>query len=545
MASNEEAFERLDGFVEREVGGGNGPGVAVALTDRDGLLRMATYGVADVGAGTPVEPGTLFEIGSIGKSFTAMALLRLREAGRVDLEAPVTRYLPWFEVGGGEAPITLHHLLRHTAGIVAGMDGTPDARSEVWALRETRVGGPPGERFHYSNVGYKALGLVVEAVTGEGYGAAIGQLLDDVGMEASEPIITHDVRRRLAVGYAPLYDDRPRHPSHPPVPATWLETDTGDGSIAATAADLATYLRVLLNRGATPRGRVLSEEGFALMTQPVGAGRDGGYGYGLTIRRDEGWTEIGHPGGMVGYWASMRGDLEGGVGAVALCNGPGDPFIVTRYALDLLRAVRAGRELPAAPEEHDPGRVPDAAAYAGRYATAVDGDAKRFAVAAVDGGLVLDHGASAVPLSRRWDGDFVVDLPAFDRFALRFGRDEAGRVVEAVHGGDWYAREGTAVAPAAEAPKEWAAYVGAYRAHNPWIPFFRVVVRRGELWLIFPAGEPDGFEEEQPLVPLGDGAFRVGEDEAGPERIRFDAVVEGRALRATLSGAAYWRSSIG
>ena len=89
------------------------------------------------------------------------------------------------------------------------------------------------------------------------------------------------------------------------------------------------------------------------------------------------------------------------------------------------------------------------------------------------------------------------------------------------------------------------AYVGAYRAHNPWIPTFRVFLRQGRLWLVFPAGAPDGFDDEQPLVPLGEGAFRVGEDEANPERIYFDTVIDGTALRATLSGAAYWRSSTG
>ena len=87
-------------------------------------------------------------------------------------------------------------------------------------------------------------------------------------MTASEPAITNALRPRLAVGYASLYDDRPAHPSHPLVPATWLETESGDGSLASTPEDMAVYLRMLLNRG---RGadRLLSEAGFAAMTQRI------------------------------------------------------------------------------------------------------------------------------------------------------------------------------------------------------------------------------------------------------------------------------------
>ena len=87
-------FAHLDEVVRRKMRAAKTPGMTVALTDRDGLLQVVTYGFADLAPRTPVVPETLFEIGSIGKSFTALALLRLRDAGRVDLQAPVTDYLP-------------------------------------------------------------------------------------------------------------------------------------------------------------------------------------------------------------------------------------------------------------------------------------------------------------------------------------------------------------------------------------------------------------------------------------------------------------------
>ena len=81
---------------------------------------------------------------------------------------------------------------------------------------------------------------------------------------------------------------------------------------------------------------------------------------------------------------------------------------------------------------------------------------------------------------------------------------------------------------------------GHYRSHDPWVTNFRVILRGDVLWLVF-AAAPDGFEPEQPLFPRADGSFRVGDDPGGPEDLRFDVVVDGRPLRAWLSGFAYYR----
>ena len=203
-----------------------------------------------------------------GKPFTAVCLLQLAEEGVIDLHAPVTTYLPWFAVRSQHAPITIHHLLSHTAGIIEGTDFPVDARFEVWALRETDAV-DPGKRGWYSNVGYKALGFLLEAVTGKPYAKIVQErILDPLGMTRSVATITHDARRRFAVGYVPYYDDRPWRPAHGLAQATWIETNTGDGCLASPADDLATFLRMLLNGGAGPDGRLLSEENFNLMRSP-------------------------------------------------------------------------------------------------------------------------------------------------------------------------------------------------------------------------------------------------------------------------------------
>ncbi len=547
MCNMQKTLKHLDLFTEERMAAAGTPGMAVALTDGHALLHLAAHGLADVATGRPVEPDTLFEIGSISKSFTAIALLQLQEAALVDLQSPVRRTLPWFHVPpgpglagqAGSDLITLHHLLTHTAGIVTGTDFSTEGRYEVWSLRDTEATAPPGTFWHYCNVGYKALGVVLEEVTGWPYGEVITErILRPLGMDASEAVITHETRRRLAVGYEPLYDDRPFHRDLPLAPALWLETGTGDGSIASTPADMAAYVRLLLNWGRGRDCRLLTEESFRLLAGRLvplpesEAERGEFYGYGLQVGREDGHTIVSHSGSMVGYYGAIAADMEGGLGAAVLCNGPGEPMAVARQALRLVRAAREGRDLPL-PASAQAGRVEDAGAYAGVYRSA--GSDIEMEVVAQDEGLALHLGGQRATLERRGEDCFYAPHPALSRYLLRFGRQE-GRVVEAWSGPDVFLRHGWAGTPGGEPPAAWRAYTGHYRCHNPWLGNFRVILRRHRLLLALPWGE------ERDLVPLAEGLFRVGEDERLPERLRFDTVLGGRARRANLAGCDYYRT---
>jgi hypothetical protein len=144
-----------------------------------------------------------------------------------------------------------------------------------------------------------------------------------------------------------------------------------------------------------------------------------------------------------------------------------------------------------------------------------------------------------VVLEARGEDRFYVNHPDFDRFLLAFGRaatgkDTPGQVIEAWHGADWYAGERYAGPRRFEHPPEWDAYPGHYRAHIPWQTNFRVVLRKGALWLVWPAGD------EEPLTPLDKDLFRIG-DETSPERLRFSQMVNGKALCASYSGSDYYR----
>ena len=431
-------------------------GLSLAVADHDGVIWAATLGFADLAARREVTAGTLFEIGSISKGFTCALLLQAQEAGLVDIDKPLEEYLPWFEVRSRFRPISIRDLMTHTGGIVSGTDFSGESAFEVWSLRETEATAEPGTWFHYSNVGYKALGLVLASVHRQPYHEALrDRLLRPLGMAESESSITHDTRQRLAVGYEPFYDDRAPRREDGLVPATWVETASADGSIAASARDMAAWLRFLITGGlGEPGTRLLGTSSMEEMLSPLVESDEPGFSYGLgvSISQVDGHRYASHGGGMIGYHAHMACDLDEGLGAIVLANGDGPWQELTFHALAVLRAERSGSPEPA----------------------------------------------------------FTV------RPSVR---------TDPVTGDE---------------PDSWALpFVGHYRTYNPWCSNLRVYGRAGQLWASYAM---DDVSQDAPLERLPDGGFRLGSDERSPERLRFDTLIDGKAVRATLSGCALYRT---
>src|SRR5689334_23213487 len=367
-------FARLDQYIARHMREVGAPGMMLALANRDGLIRVSTYGFADTKEKARVVPETMFEIGSISKSFVALALMQLRDEGKLDLNKPVAEYLPWFKINSKFEPVTTHHLLSHTAGL----PGAPLLLDAL--LRELWTAYAPGKRFLYSNTGYNILGFLIEAIDKRPFAEAIRvRLLAPLGMTASAPIISNDLRRQMAVGYEPLNESQPFVYGEPLAEAQWIEVDVAAGSIASTPADMAKYMRMLLNRGALAKGRLVLEESFKLFTTPAVdspfRGEPAGYGYGFWVSDIAGHTRLRHTGGMVAFSSSIDVDLGAGVGAFASVNANlrgYRPVPVTKFAVDLLNASLANKALPDAPGWPPLDEVKNAADYAGVY-TSLDG----------------------------------------------------------------------------------------------------------------------------------------------------------------------------
>ena len=170
--------------------------------------------------------------------------------------------LPWFAVRGITTPITLHHLLTHTSGLIQGAEVATGSNYDVVALADTEVGFAPGEHFWYSNVGYRVIGWVLERVSGQGYPQLVSdRILKPLGMAESQPWIVQEMRPRLAQATVPAFDDRPWRPEHGLVPATWIDSAEADGCICSSAGDLVIYLRALMRRDP----RLLSEQSWSAM----------------------------------------------------------------------------------------------------------------------------------------------------------------------------------------------------------------------------------------------------------------------------------------
>jgi D-alanyl-D-alanine carboxypeptidase len=547
LASLEEAFERIGEAAEHHLGSSHAAGLALAVTDREEIVGVACRGMAEVASRTPVRPETRFEIGSISKSFAAIIVMQEVESGRLDLHVSVNEIVPWLKLPEPFGPVTLHHLMTHTAGLLIGTEDGMGSGA-LWRLRNNPPTTAPGERFLYSNDGWKVVGACLEEVTGrKTHDLLMERVIGRLGMPASSAWITDGEFADLAVGYEPMYTERPVQLRHPLVPAPRTISNTADGSIISTVVDMSAYARLILAAGDVPDGRggrMLSDAMFAEWTEPrVDMGEGSRYGYGLWTEEVDGRRWVGHSGGMVGYTAVLVTSPDEGLGLVVLQNGGGDKRGLTRNALAQVRASLAGDPPPPVWSPPSPTDIPKAADYAGRY----EGEDGRTLEVTADGtGILLTMSSVSVllerdPLSDEPTDSFLVPHEAFERYPLSFGRDEAGRVVEAFHGNTWFRGERYAGPDPEPPPEEWIRFPGLYRNDNPWSPTVRVLLRKGRLAIQWPsaASDEDGDLE---LVPTDDGWFTAGE-RRDPRRVRFlgdDA--DGKAVIVEFNDSRWFRS---
>ncbi len=516
------------------------PGLAVAITDRTKTLRVITLGYANVDARTLVTARTRFAIGSITKSMTALALLEQHDAGEIDLNEPVQRYLPWFSIGSGGVPILVHQLLSHTSGLPDDYAAEMGYVYDIVALRAAKTLFVPGTSWSYSNDGYAVAGAVVARVDGRSWPDALrDRVLQPIGMTRSVPVFTPEFMANAAVGYQFRDNDRPPPPRPALVAAQPMDFVDPAGSVLSTPEDMAAYMRFYLNGGRTSNGtQLIAPATFAAMTSPdtFKNGKPAGspgvvlaeapefykeYGYGLAIFDGGGDRVVGHTGGISGYTACMQMNLTRGFGVIAFANlveAPLHPCAIVLYAMRVLRAQSLGQPIPAPPVARDPARVERPSDYAGAYTSA--GGVLLQVVAARDRLLLVD-GGKRIALYPRGDDRFWADDPRYATFLLAFGRDRSGSVVEMSYGSQWFANERYHGPHTFTYPAEWPALTGRYENVFFGAPdITRVVIVKDRLTL-------DGVDE---LKPLGNDEFAVGtsvvrfEDYDGnqPQRLSID-----------------------
>jgi CubicO group peptidase (beta-lactamase class C family) len=331
-------------MAEQEV-----PGLAVALVDADQAIWVEGFGHLDGADSAPVTHDTIFSVQSMSKLFTATAVMQAVAAGRLDLDEPITTYLPDFTIHSAfeehpEEKITLRTLLSHTAGFTheapIGNNNELDPGdfdAHVRSISDTWLRFPVGTGYAYSNLGIDLAGYILERVEGRPFADLMrDSLLAPLGMERST--FDREVIRSIedrAVGHVDLYPEPPLD-----VPMT------AAGGLYSSVADLARFLRFQLNDGAIDGLAVLDPERMAEMRSVQGprVGEPAGWGLGVVRHR---WNRFAqrpdlfdHGGGGFGFLSDLWWSPQVGIGVAVLTNSQ-DHQLQGDLALSILGDVAA------------------------------------------------------------------------------------------------------------------------------------------------------------------------------------------------------------
>ena len=337
------------------------PGAAIALVRSDGVEWEGGIGYADRDRKIPATAHTHFRVGSISKTFVALALVQLYEAGEIDFDAPVSDIAPEIAIDNPweEAhPVRVINLLQHTAGFddmhfneMFVPSGEKDrSLEEVLKINPNsrRVRWPPGTRMAYSNPGYLVAARVIEHITQQPYEDYIQrEIFDPLEMSTSSFHLTDADERLLAQGYDA--------PSGPPIgfPRIYLRPS---GNMHSSAHEMARFVQMLLGWGELGEKSVVDPEYLGSMEQPrttlaAEAGLRDGYGTGITTRLDLPFKVLGHDGGIPGFVSSYGYSPSRDVGYVVLLNmiGPQAATAMQRLRSLAIRYLKRDVEPPQKP----------------------------------------------------------------------------------------------------------------------------------------------------------------------------------------------------
>lgn len=368
------------------------PGVAVGVV-LDGEEHVAFHGVTSVEDPLPVDGGTLFQIGSTGKTYTATAVLCLVEQGRIDLGAPVRTYVPELQLKDEQVAreVTVSHLPNHTAGWDGDLfedtgEGDDALDRYVRNMATIEQVTPLGSTVSYNNASLGLAGLVLERVTGQRYEHVIRELLlEPLGMSRSFFFAKEIMTYRFSNGH---------HRSHDGTIALTRPWDTGRygapmGGMASNVGDQVAWARFHMGNGTAPDGtRILSSDLLRRMQDATvscpGSALGDAVGIGWMLRDVEGTRVVAHGGDTTGQHSIFEMAPERGFAITSLTNcGPnGSEFNeeIIRWAFEAYLGIEVRDPEPVRLEN-------DAlAAYAGRYETI----ASILDLKVADGGLVLD-----------------------------------------------------------------------------------------------------------------------------------------------------------
>ncbi|MDH5315923.1 MAG: beta-lactamase family protein, partial [Gemmatimonadota bacterium] len=371
------AIRLFSAWMEGQIAYRGLPGVAVGVVADQDLVWSTGYGYADVAAKRPMTAETKFRMASHSKLFTATAIMQLREEGKLRLDDPVVKYLPWFRIkpaAPDDPPITIEQLLTHRSGMPreAGDHWTTynfPTEEQLKALMPDREAAySPEVRWKYSNLAYSVAGMVVEAVSGEPWADYVTRhIYQPLGMTSSS--VDRDVPG-LAVPYGRRMPDGSREVL-PFVDARGMGSATG---ITSTVADMAKFVSAQFRTGPRGGNRILGTASLREMhrVRMMENTWTRGQGIGFSVSRVNDRLYIGHGGGYPGNTTQTVIQLDDKVGVIVLTNtNDSDPGGIAQQLMKTVgQAVAKATAVKPVVVAWDPAWARFAGLYRGRWGDA-------------------------------------------------------------------------------------------------------------------------------------------------------------------------------
>ncbi len=523
-----EVAEKLTAAIEHEMHDKHLPAFSVVLVDDQETVWAAAFGEENPETGKKASLNTVYRIGSVSKLFTDIGIMQLVEQGKIDLDAPITEYLPEFRPRNPfDKPITLRQLMSHRSGLIREPrvgnyfeDDEPTLAATVESLNNSDLIYAPESKIKYSNAGIAVVGYVLEVLSGQPFAEYLqSAVLEPMGLHQSGFAPTPEIRENLATAYMWGYD-------RPDFVAPTFELGMAPaGSMYAPMTDLGKFMSILFNGGKTEGGQILKPETLQEMWAPQFAeSGNTGFGIGFSLSEQNGQQRVGHGGAIYGFATQLLMLPEAKIGAATVTTVDFSNTITTRlcaYALDLMAAAKSGGELP----EYQTTQPVDPALAKELEGTYKNGD-ERIELDERYGELYLDRGSYELRL-RAMENSLVVDDRLSVGLGVRRENDDQVKVGEKI-----YDRvEATKPEPA---PRHWRTLIGEYGwDHN----VIQIYEERGRLYCLiewFP---------KYPLTEIDDNTFEFPKDYGlyHGESIKFTRDASGYATQFELENSVVFK----
>ena len=525
----------LDVFIHREMKNKDLPGVSIALVEGQQIVWQQGYGFSDPKTKTPITGDTVFRVGSVSKLFTDIAVMQLVEQGKLDLDTPVTKYLPNFKPHNSfEKPITLRQLMSHRAGLVRESPignyfdaSNPPLKQTVESLNKTALVYAPETRLKYSNAGIATVGYILEKTQKQPFADYLQRTLlaplemKNSGFKPTPEITKNLAKAKMRTVFGKTFD------------APTFELGIAPaGSMYATTGDLAKFTSEIFAADNNSPDAFLTKDTLEKMWKPQFAddGQKNGVGIGFFISDLEGHRQVGHGGAIYGFSTQLSMLPDDKLGVIVVATEDFSNGVTSRIADLALKAMLNERDNKSViqPEITEPIDADFAKKIAGRY---VNGD-KAFDLIERGGELsILNTNGGFEARLRRVEDELIVD----DKFA--FGMRILPNLKENSIwiGNEIFKRRQTAKLSLAN-----ETLLGLVGEYGPDYDITYIFERGGKLWILIEQFEFSSLEQVSenvfnfPKCGLYDG-----------EQLIFTRDKTGRATQVVAANVTFKRRQIG